>query len=65
MTALSPMAKEILARYSSSKAKALVELIDCAYEIVEVWNVADSPYNKAWKAAWLAKARELGAEPSW
>ena len=65
MTNLSPMAKKIFDRYSSSKAKALVELIDGAYEIVEIMDVKDSPYNKAWKAAWLAKARELGAEPSW
>ena len=42
----------------------LVELVDGAYDIVEIW-AAESPAQIAWKKAWMAKARKLGANPSW
>lgn len=50
--------------YSTKPEVALVELIDGAYDIIEIWN-AESPAQIAWKKAWMAKARELGAHPSW
>lgn len=50
--------------YSSKKDVAVIELLDGAYDIIETW-AAESPSQKAWKNIWLAKARELGANPSW
>jgi hypothetical protein len=50
--------------YSTKPEVALVELIDGAYDIIEIWK-AESPAQIAWKKAWMAKARELGAHPSW
>lgn len=50
--------------YSKCPNVALVELIDGAYDIIEIWK-AESPSQVAWKKAWMAKARELGAHPSW
>jgi len=48
--------------FSSKKEVAALELIDSAYEIVELWE-ATGEYNKKWKKEWLRKARELGAQP--
>jgi hypothetical protein len=42
----------------------MVSLLDCAYDIMEVWK-AEGAYNAALREAWLKRARELGAEPSW
>jgi hypothetical protein len=50
--------------YSSKPQVAAIELLDGAYDIIEIWK-AESPSQKAWKTAWLSKARELGANPSW
>ena len=50
--------------YSTKPEFALVELIDGAYDIIEIWK-AESPAQISWKKAWMAKARELGAHPSW
>lgn len=46
--------------YSSKPEVAAIELIDGAYEIVEL-SKAETPAQKKWKAGWLAKAKELGA----
>jgi hypothetical protein len=51
-------------RFSADPAKALLELVDAAYDLVEIYDTGDSPYNRVWKKAWLQKARELGASPS-
>lgn len=48
--------------YSSKPAVAALELVDGAYEIVEL-SKAETPAQKKWKANWLAKARSLGAQP--
>jgi hypothetical protein len=50
--------------YAEELAVAAIELIDGAYDIIELWR-ADSPSQKAWQEAWLQKAKELGANPSW
>ena len=42
----------------------MVALLDCAYDLMEIWP-AKEPYNVALREAWLKRARELGAEPSW
>lgn len=54
------IAKELLALPDV----AAIELLDGAYDIIEIWK-AESPSQVAWKRAWLAKAKELGANPSW
>jgi hypothetical protein len=47
---------------SDNKEKDLVALIDCAYDIMELWNPTEMEiYNRTLKAAWLKRARELGA----
>lgn len=50
--------------YSKKPEVAAIELIDGAYDIIELWR-ADSPAQEAWRKAWLKKAKELGANPSW
>lgn len=50
--------------YSKSPEIAAVELLDGAYDVVELWS-AKTPAQAVWKKAWMAKARELGATPSW
>jgi hypothetical protein len=42
-----------------------VALLDCVYEIMEIWDTKESPYNTVLKKEWLKRARELGAVPSW
>ncbi len=50
---------------SGNKEQDLVSLIDCAYDIMELWKLTDEQvYNKKLKAAWLKRARELGTMPS-
>jgi hypothetical protein len=50
---------------SGDKEKDIVSLLDCAYDIMELWKLSDEQvYNKRLKAAWLKRARELGAVPS-
>jgi hypothetical protein len=51
--------------YSPEREKALLELVDGAYDIIELYDPKDSAYNKVWRETWLKKARELGAVPSW
>jgi hypothetical protein len=50
--------------YSKKPEVAAIELLDGAYDIIEIWK-AESPAQIAWKQAWLTKAKELGANPSW
>ncbi len=52
-------------KYSSEREKALLELVDGAYDIIELYKPEGSAYNKVWRETWLRKARELGAVPSW
>jgi hypothetical protein len=40
----------------------LLELVDAAYEIVELYNPS-SPAQEAWRLNWLEKARKAGAGP--
>lgn len=47
------------------KEKDFISLIDCAYDIMELWNPSeDELYNKALRTAWLKRAKELGATSS-
>lgn len=47
-----------------SRAEHLLELVDGAYDLVEIYH-ASSPAQIQWKKNWLAKAKSLGANPSW
>lgn len=42
---------------------ALRDLLDGAYDIVEIW-AAITPAQKKWKEEWLALSRKHGAIPS-
>ena len=46
------------------KDTTLLELVDGAYELVEVYK-PDSPAAEAWRRNWLEKARKAGAGPDW
>ena len=50
--------------YSKDKNKAALELVDAAYDLVELYK-PESPYNKLWRDSWLKKSKELGITPSW
>lgn len=50
---------------SGNKEQDLIALIDCAYDIMEIWKTKESPYNTELKKVWLKRAKELGAIPSW
>lgn len=48
---------------AADRLHEMLGLIDGVYEVVELRDVGDSPYNKKWKSAWLEKARKCGATP--
>lgn len=50
--------------HSGNREKDLIQLVDCAYDLVELWQTADQSYNTKLRAAWLKRAKELGAIPS-
>jgi len=45
-----------------SELETLRCLVDAAYTTVELHKM-EGAYNKHWKAEWLRKAREMGAQP--
>lgn len=50
---------------SGNKEQDMVSLIDCAYDIMELWKpTTDEKYNQELRKVWLARANELGAVPS-
>lgn len=62
---LIPPSSALSTPFRSGDDKAdMVTLLDCAYDIMEVWQ-AEGAYNAALREAWLERSRELGAEPSW
>lgn len=40
-------------------------LLDMAIDLVEIWDVKDSPYNQELRRCWMKRAQELGAHLSW
>lgn len=42
----------------------LISLVNTAYDIVEIWDTSESPYNTMLKEKWLKRAVELGAIPT-
>jgi len=57
-----PEVQEIPEIFSKKPEIAALELIDGAYEIVELWK-PEHKSQKLWREAWLKKAKELGAQP--
>lgn len=57
-------AKDKLTIYSKDEKTASRELIDGAYDLVEM-HFPTGEYSKKWRLNWLAKARELGASADW
>ena len=53
---------DTLFRSGDDKQDATV-LLDCAYDIMEIWK-AEGAYNQRLQKAWMQRARELGATPS-
>jgi hypothetical protein len=51
-------------KYSSDSKTAALELIDAAYDLIEIYK-PQSPAQEAWKKAWLKKANELGITGAW
>jgi len=49
---------------AADRMEELLELVDGAYDVVEIMRTDDSPYNTQWKKDWLTKAKECGANPS-
>ena len=47
-----------------ARCREYTELIDGAYDIIEIW-YASSPAQQKWKKEWMQKARDKGANPSW
>ena len=47
----------------ASDTVKMMELIDGAYDIVELWQV-EGPGQALWRDDWLNRARECGANPS-
>ena len=45
--------------FSADDDTAARELIDAAYDVVEIYDVNGSPYNQVWKQAWLKRANEI------
>lgn len=50
--------------HSGDPQKDAVELLDMAIDLVEIWDVKDSPFNQRLKRCWLKRAQELGANLS-
>ncbi len=51
---------------SGDDKQDLITLIDCAYDIVEIyWRPGPTEtYNQKLRKAWMERAKELGATPS-
>jgi len=56
--------KDPVITFSKAPNTAALELIDGAYDLIEVYK-PEGAYNIQWRNAWLAKARELGACADW
>ena len=49
---------------AADRMEEMLELIDGAYDVVEIMRTDGSPYNTQWKKDWLTKAYKCGANPS-
>jgi len=51
--------------HSGNEKEDVACLLDMAIDIVEIWDVKNSPYNQRLKRCWMKRAQELGANISW
>lgn len=51
--------------HSGDEKQDVACLLDMAIDIVEIWDVKNSPYNQELKRCWMKRAQELGASISW
>jgi hypothetical protein len=63
-TTTTALAEPPMYSFSKDPEKAAIELIDGAYDLIEIFK-PQSPAQNQWRLAWLKKAKELGAQPSW
>lgn len=47
--------------FTKENFQEMCELIDGAYDLVFIFKVDNSPYNKKWRENWLRKAKKYGA----
>jgi len=47
--------------HSGDPIKDATGLLDMAIDLVEIWDVSNSPYNQRLKRCWMKRAQELGA----
>ena len=51
--------------HSGNEKQDVACLLDMAIDIIEIWDVKNSPYNQELKRCWMKRAQELGANISW
>jgi hypothetical protein len=49
----------------AKRLSELLQLVDGAYDIIEIYDASSSPYNTEWRKQWLQAARECGVKPTW
>lgn len=50
---------------SGNKKKDIISLLDMAIDLVEIWDVSESPYNQRLRRCWMKRAQEMGAHIRW
>jgi len=51
--------------HSGNEAEDVACLLNMAIDLVEIWDVKNSPYNQRLKCCWMKRAQEFGAHLSW
>ena len=51
--------------HSGNEKQDVACLLDMAIDIIEIWDVKNSPYNQELKRCWMKRAQELSANLSW
>jgi len=51
--------------HSGNEKQDVACLLDMAIDIIEIWDVKNSPYNQELKRCWMKRAQELGANIAW
>ena len=46
---------------TGNKDEDIINLLNMAIDIVEIWDTKESPYNQKLKEAWIKRAIEIGA----
>lgn len=51
--------------HSGNEKQDVACLLDMAIDIIEIWDVKNSPHNQELKRCWMKRAQELGANITW